>query len=622
MTSAVGQNREIEQLKTLLFQPEAARLEALGADVALLQQYIGGPDRLEAATADILVAALERAEVSRPRELANVIAPSVVSAIRSEIRNSRDLMVDALYPITGRLVSAAVANAFKELVARLEQRLNALTSTELWIGRIKSLATGRPISEFVLANASPPRVNRLLMIERGNGRLVADWKREEISDERADLLSAMVAAILEFSVQALAGEGNLQTLDFGGREIVLRASPRFILAAECIGPLRPADDARINSLFFDTIESMDGGRDCDPAMLASLATSIEADPALGRKPRRSGKVVLLVLAALVAAGLAWLASVYLTRTMLERRTNDALQELVGKEPLLQSFPLRLQFDHGNRSVSVSGIEPSQVEVAPLVDALAKVAAPYRVVDRIGVVPGMEQSAALRADVDALRQSLAGIQASIDGTREAVAELQQSLASFQKSAGETGKAITEQQQSLAGLQARIDEPRGPSAQELQSLASLQSRIDEIRAAIAEETGARKQEYDALRSVADSPAERLGRFMASTAIFFGAADAFADDKEAEQQIRDLAGLLAGNDLRIRVVGHADDTGTESANRAVARKRADQVVQKLTSLGIEPARLLVVSRSSSLPISDVPSEGNRRVTFETVFRAERPQ
>lgn len=641
MTSAVGQNREIEQLKTLLFQPEAARLEALGADVALLQQYIGNPDRLEAATADILVAALERAEVSRPRELANVIAPSVVSAIRSEIRNSRDLMVEALYPITGRLVSAAVANAFKELVARLEQRLNALTSTELWVGRVKSLATGRPISEFVLANASPPRVSRLLMIERGNGRLVADWKREAIPDERADLLSAMVAAILEFSVQALAGEGNLEKLDFGGREIVLRASPRFILAAECIGPLRPVDDARINSLFFDTIEGMDG--DCDTATLASLAASIEADASLDRKPRRGGKVVLLVLAALVAAGLAWLAGVYLTRTMLERRTNDTLHDLVGKQPLLQSFPLRLDFDHGNRSVSVSGIEPSQVEVAPLVGALAKAAAPYRIVDRIGVVPGMEPSAALRADVDAVRQSLAGIQASIDGTRQSVAELQRSLADLQKSGGETGNAITKQQQSLAslqksvgeagaaiaeqrqslaGLQARIDETRGSSARELQSLASLQARVDETRAAIAEETRSRNQQYEALRSVADSPAERLDRFMASTAIFFGTADAFADGKEADRQIRELAGLLEGNDVRIRVVGHADDTGTDSINHVVARKRADQVVRALTSLGIEPSRLFVVSRSSSVPISDVPSEGNRRVTFENVFRAERLQ
>ncbi|MDX8442692.1 OmpA family protein [Mesorhizobium australafricanum] len=622
MTSAAGQNREIEQLRKLLFQTEAARLEALGADVVLLQQYIGNPDRLETATADILVAALERAEVNRPRELANVIAPSVVSAIRSEIRNSRDLMVDALYPITGRLVSAAVANAFKELVARLEQRLNALTSTELWIGRIKSLATGRPISEFVLANANPPRVNRLLMIERGNGRLVADWKREETSDERADLLSAMVAAILEFSVQALAGEGNLQQLDFGGREIVLRASPRFILAAECIGPLRPVDDARINSLFFDTIETMDRGLDCDTAMLTSLASSIEADPAAGRKSRRGAKVVLLVLAALVAAGLAWLGNVYLTRMMLERRTNDALQELVGKQPLLETFPLRLDFDHRNRSVLVSGIEPSQIATAPLVDALAKAAAPYQVVGRIGVVPGTEQSAVLRANIDALRQSVTGLQAGIDQNRQAIAELRQSLAGLQKSADETGEAVAGQRQALAGLQARIDQTRGPSEEELQSLAGLRTGIDETRAAIAEETKSRNQQYDAMRSIADSPAERLDRFMASTAIFFGTSDAFADDKEAEQQIGDLAGLLAGNDLRIRVVGHADDTGTESINRVVARKRADQVIRKLVSLGVEPARLFVVSRSSSMPISDVPSEGNRRVTFETVFRTERLQ
>ncbi|TPI57315.1 hypothetical protein FJ420_30055 [Mesorhizobium sp. B3-1-3] len=622
MTSAAGQNREIEQLRKLLFQTEAARLEALGADVALLQQYIGSPDRLETATADILVAALERAEVVRPRELANVIAPSVVSAIRSEIRNSRDLMVDALYPITGRLVSAAVANAFKELVARLEQRLNALTSTELWIGRVKSLATGRPISEFVLANASPPRVNRLLMIERGNGRLVADWKREETSDERADLLSAMVAAILEFSVQALAGEGNLQQLDFGGREIVLRASPRFILAAECIGPLRPADDARINSLFFDTIENMDRGLDCDAAMLASLAASIEAAPAAERKARPAGKVVLFVLAALVAAGLTWLASVYLTRTMLERRTNGALQELAGKEPLLDTFPLRLDFDHRNRSVSVSGIEPSQVQTAPLIDALAKAAAPYRVVGRIGVVPGTEQVAALNADIDVLRQSVTGLQAGIDENHQAIAELRQSLAGLQKSAGETGEAVAGQKQSLAGLQARIDQTRGPSEEELRSLAGLRAGIDETRAALAEETKSRNQQYDALQSIADSPAERLNRFMASTAIFFGTGDAFADDKEAGQQIANLAGLLAGNDLRIRVVGHADDTGTDVANRVVARKRADQVVRRLTSLGIEPSRLFVVSRSSSMPISDVPSEGNRRVTFENVFRAERPQ
>ncbi|WP_315834251.1 OmpA family protein [Bradyrhizobium prioriisuperbiae] len=582
MGAAVGQNREIEQLKTLLFQPEAARLQTLETDLASLQQYVGNADRLETATASILIAALEQAEVNRPRELANAIAPSVVSAIRSEIRNSRDLMVDALYPIIGRLVSAAVANTFKELVAFLEQRVNALTSAELWIGRIKSLVTGRPISEFVLANGNPPRVNRLLIVERGSGRLIADWKREETADERADLLSAMVAAILEFSVQALAGEGTLRTLDFGGRQIVLRESPRFILAAECIGSLRAADDARINSLFFDTIERLDRGTSCDAAMLAALAASIETAPLPHKTTSRRGRIILFSLLALGAVALAWLAGLFVTRTMLERRTDAALQQLVGKQPLLASFPLRLDFDHRNRSLSVSGIEPSQVEIAPVIGALTEAAAPYRIIDRIGIVPGLDQSTALHAGVAALQQSVARAQASIDETR-----------------GATAEDSKRRNQQYAGL-----------SQQYVELSEQYARLSE--------------QFARLQSAVDGPAQRLDRFMATTAIFFGNGDEFLDNGQAEQQIRELAGLLATNDLRVRIVGHADESGSESGNKILARKRTEQVARRLTALGIEPSRLFPVSRSASMPLTEKTGAigGNRRVTFENVFQAEVPR
>ena len=39
-------------------------------------------------------------------------------------QNSKDMMVEALYPITGRLTAAAVANAFRDLVADLNERLD------------------------------------------------------------------------------------------------------------------------------------------------------------------------------------------------------------------------------------------------------------------------------------------------------------------------------------------------------------------------------------------------------------------------------------------------------------------------------------------------------------------
>ncbi|WP_426439320.1 OmpA family protein [Bradyrhizobium genosp. P] len=581
MAAAAGQNREIEQLRTLLFQPEAVRLESLETDLASLQQYVGTADRLETATSDILVAALERAEVNRPRELANAIAPTVVSAIRSEIRNSRELMVEALFPIVGRLVSAAVANSFRETLAWLEQRINALTSAQLWVGRIKSLVTGRPISEFVLTD-NPPRVNRLLIIERGNGRLVADWKRDENPDERADLLSAMVAAILEFSVQALAGEGNLQTLDFGGREIALRASPRFILAVQCLGPLRPTDNARINSLFFDAIERIDRGATCDRAMLAALATSIETDDDVPRKTAsRRGKVILFALLALTVAALGWFASVSVTRGLLERRSQAALQQFAAKQPLLASFPLRLDFDHGNRSVAVSGVEPSQLVTAPLIDALGAAASPYRVVDRIGVVSGPEQMAASQASVAAVQQSLARLQASLDQMRDAISE--------QSRSGDRQYAkLNEQYDKLGEQYAKLGE-----------------------------------QYAKLQSVVDSPAARLDRFIASTAVFFtNNSDEFLDNDQAEQQIRELAGLLANNDLRVRIVGYADQSGTEGTNRTLGRKRAEQVTRRLTALGVEPSRLILVSRAATMPITDrldTTVGGNRRVSFENVYRAE---
>jgi outer membrane protein OmpA-like peptidoglycan-associated protein len=580
MAAAAGQNREIEQLKTLLFQPEATRLQSLESDLASLQQYVGSADRLEAATAGILVAALERAEVDRPRELANAIAPTVVNAIRSEIRNSRELMVEALYPIVGRLVSAAVANSFREMVASLEQRINALTSTQLWMGRIKSLATGRPISEFVLAD-NPPRVNRLLIIERGNGRLIADWKGGAALDERADLLSAMVAAILEFSVQALAGEGNLQTLDFGGRQIALRASPRFILAAECLGPLRPADNARINSLFFDSIERIDHGAACDGAMLAALAAAIETDESPRKTTSRRGKVILFGLLATAAAVLVWFASVSVTRSLLERRTQAVLAQFAAKQPLLASFPLQLHFDHHDRSVAVSGIEPSQMETAPLLDALGVAASPYRIVDRIGVLSGPEQLAASEAGAASLQQALARLQASVDQIRDAM----------------TGQSRSGDRQ-FAGLNEKYEE-----------LGKQYARLGE--------------QYAGLQSVVDGPAARLDRFIASTAVFFtNNSDEFLDADQASRQLKDLAGLLANNDLRIRIVGYADQSGTEGANKTLGRKRAEHVARQLTELGIEPSRLILVSRAATMPITDridTTIGGNRRVSFENVYRAE---
>lgn len=556
---------EIGQLKKLLFQSEEERLAALQATVDALNQRLGTPARLEAATAEIIVEALRRAEKEQPRATANALAPMVVSAIRNEIRNSRDMMVEALYPITGRLVSAAVANAFRELVVMLQRRIDAVTSARQWRWRARAWMTGRPVSEIALAEAGGFRINRLLLIERGSGRLLASWHTAPESDQAPELLGGMIAAITDFSVHALSGAGELRTLDFGGREVVLRASPRTIVAAECAGVLMPESNAKIDEAFLKLVDGIDHGRPVDEDTLANLADALRpADTA--SKPSRASMFVLGGVASAAAAAMVWLATLAVLNWRFETRVSGALAAVIASTPALQAFPFNLEFNHARGTVTLRGVHPAATDPDRIVAPIRLAASPYRLEALLApVIAPPQLSAAERA----LARRTESATASLQGK---VAELEASLQAM--------KAIEADAKSLA------------------------ARLAEIEASAA------------------APEARLARFIASAAIFFGYTDHSLDAAAARRVLDEAADILRGNDLRLRVVGYADSSGGAEGNLQLSRKRAEAVAAAIAERGVERSRLVVVARGATMPIIDSrspASSANRRVVFERVFSAE---
>jgi outer membrane protein OmpA-like peptidoglycan-associated protein len=79
------------------------------------------------------------------------------------------------------------------------------------------------------------------------------------------------------------------------------------------------------------------------------------------------------------------------------------------------------------------------------------------------------------------------------------------------------------------------------------------------------------------------------------------------------------LADNVRYVRIEGHTDDQGSDSANLRLSEDRAYAVMQFLTDLGIDPARLEAVGYGEAYPIADnSTAEGraeNRRVEFHIV-------
>ena len=91
----------------------------------------------------------------------------------------------------------------------------------------------------------------------------------------------------------------------------------------------------------------------------------------------------------------------------------------------------------------------------------------------------------------------------------------------------------------------------------------------------------------------------------------------DQASDGLLEQLAAALATlPDVSFEVVGHTDDVGSEEENLLLSEQRAEAVVARLISLGIDPARMTARGEGEARPVADnATDEGkaaNRRIEF----------
>jgi len=86
--------------------------------------------------------------------------------------------------------------------------------------------------------------------------------------------------------------------------------------------------------------------------------------------------------------------------------------------------------------------------------------------------------------------------------------------------------------------------------------------------------------------------------SDSVFFGPGEARLDPPARQTLAAQAAFLNANPYLKVRIEGHSDGRGTREYSIGVAERRAFMVRNFLISLGVEPARLTVVSYGKERP------------------------
>lgn len=104
----------------------------------------------------------------------------------------------------------------------------------------------------------------------------------------------------------------------------------------------------------------------------------------------------------------------------------------------------------------------------------------------------------------------------------------------------------------------------------------------------------------------------------------------DRGATQLRADLAPLLshiaalvaACEDAQLMIAGHADADGDDQTNLALSWDRADETLNLLVGLGVDPAALEAVGYGARVPVaqgSDDDAAANRRVEFRVLRRRD---
>ncbi len=652
MAASSGPIDEIERLKALLFRPEAERLASAEAQIEHLESRVGDARRLEDSTTEILVAALRRTEAAQHQDLANAVAPVVVASIRNEIVNSKEMMIEALYPITGRLVSSGIAQAFRELTERINQRLEDLMSSRSWSLRLQSWTTGRPVAEIALAQARGASVQSIFLLEGASGKLLAHWRAGAGVAENPDLVSGMIAAISGFAANVLSAQhGELRNLDLGASTIYLRASARLILAAEFIGELNRADQQRLDESFAAIVDRCERGIRIDDKDLSGLERWMAA-PGAAKTAGASAKWRWAAAALVALFAIAWFAYAPILRGRKEAAISAAFQSGVAAQPPLAAYPLTLSIDSAAQRVTLRGLASQPEAIAALEEAMKPVASPYQINAEVDYVAS---AAALRSTQANLAARVDALSARVDASNAQLAGLEQTQASavLANQAAQTALAqhnladltilrdridtlssggafmTTEQagfSADVAALRANIDSLKSETAQVAadsslrlnEQASALASRI----AAQADQLTAAGKELAALRQPAGSAHQHLRELLAGSAIFFSAHYDFADAAAAKTTLDAIAALLVQSGDSLRVVGYSDETGGIALNVELARRRAELIAQRLVDRGVPPSRLISVGRGAQSPIADFSTPEhvrNRRVAFELAFSDE---
>jgi OOP family OmpA-OmpF porin len=562
-----------EELRHLILAPEQ---ETLGR----LNERIENPAlRTEDVSGVVAEAIQRRRQQGGADALSDALAPTIETALRESVRKDPGTLADALFPVMGPAIRRSILETLRSFLDSFNQILDQSLSWQGLKWRVEAMRTGRSFTEVALLHSLVFRVEQVFLIHKKTGLPLGHAVAQAVAMQDPSLVSGMLSAIQDFVRDSFhTGQGQgVNRMNVGDLDVWVESGPYAILAAVIRGVAPRTLHERmaemlehIHAEYAAPLDRFDG----DTAPFANsnkeLSRCLEAKFKDETQPRGYGYAMAVgaLLLALVGGWLGW-------RWWQYHRWSELVSNLSDQPGL---------------TVTSFGREHGRFVIRGLRDPLA---------------PDPQKFIAA-AHLDPTRAELHwGAYYSLDDALV----LQRAISALAPPANV----------SLSVKDGVLHLGSEPPANWLKELRSRALLIPGIRAL---DLGPFSPEQIAFDEARNKIQVAIIKFPVASAALSSSERVVL--KGLVPQLQELLNSTSTSQgaIEIKVVGHSDATGAESANQNLSQRRADRIVGELIHAGLPEKTLHAKGVATAEPVRPEDSEAdrqfNRSVTFKIVVPA----
>ncbi len=247
MNPKMDENDKLEILKDILFADEHEFEQRISERVETLERTINERKQLSEKVDPIVEQQINDFKESIPTTL----GPVITATLKEEIKNSRDEVVDALYPILGKMIKKYVAQEMKLLSEKIDGQLSFFSR---WKRKFRSLTSGKKEEDLMMGDLAAAKIEQVLLIEKDSGILKASYVKSQAMDE--EMISGMLTAIKSFVEDAFnQRDQNLEHIEYELYNIHLQSFATHYIAVVISGNYVTRSKDLVQDLIFDFYNS-------------------------------------------------------------------------------------------------------------------------------------------------------------------------------------------------------------------------------------------------------------------------------------------------------------------------------------------------------------------------------